>query len=120
MRTINQRDIILCDFGDGVGSEQKQTRPALIVSNNLNNAFSDTIIVCPITSKRKKELPTHYTLTKDKYDFFDLDSNTVLCEQIRCVSRSRLGMMLGSIDLDDWNGVLERIKINFSQIELFS
>ena len=120
MRTINQKDIILCDFGDGLGCEQKEVRPALVVSNNLNNAFSDTIIVCPITSKKKKDLPTHYILNKSKYDFFDFEENTVLCEQIRCVSRSRLNMMVGCIDSEDWDGVLERIKINFSQIEMFS
>lgn len=120
MRTINQRDVILCDFGEGVGSEQESVRPALIVSNNLNNAYSDTIIVCPITSQKKKELPTHYILTKQDYPFFKRDISTVLCEQIRCVSRERLGMILGSINDNDWNGILEKVKINFSQIEVFS
>lgn len=121
MRTINQKDILLCDFGEGVGSEQEKTRPALIVSNNLNNAYSDTIIVCPITSQnKKKEFPTHFTLDNIKYPFFTKDNNTVLCEQIRCVSRQRLGQYLGSIDDGDWHDVLEKMKINFSDIEVFS
>ena len=120
MRAINQKDIILCDFGEGVGSEQERVRPALIVSNNLNNTFSDTIIVCPITSQNKKELPTHFVLTNDKYSFLKKDKSIVLCEQIRCVSRQRLGMYLGSIDTDDWNCILKKVKINFSQIEMFS
>ena len=120
MRAINQKDVILCDFGEGIGSEQKNIRPALIVSNNLNNAFSDIIIVCPITSRSKKEMPTHYTLKQSDYDFFKKENNIVLCEQIRCVSRERLGMILGSINDADWTGVLEKVKINFSQIEVFS
>ena len=120
MRVINQKDVILCDFGEGIGSEQRNIRPALIVSNNLNNAFSDIIIVCPITSRNKKELPTHHSLSKDDYDFFKRENNIVLCEQIRCVSRERLGMILGSINDSDWKSVLEKVKINFSQIEVFS
>lgn len=121
MRTINQKDIILCDFGDdGVGSEQQNVRPSLIVSNNMNNRFSNTLIVCPITSRKKKQLPTHYTITNDKYPFLQRKENIVLCEQIRCVSRDRLQMSLGCIDDEDWENILERIKINFKNIEIYS
>ena len=49
-RQINQRDIYYCDFGDNDGSEQSGERPSLIISNDLGNVNSDTIIVLPITS----------------------------------------------------------------------
>ena len=52
-RQINQRDIYYCDFGDNDGSEQSGERPSLIISNDLGNVNSDTIIVLPITSKKK-------------------------------------------------------------------
>ena len=54
-RQINQRDIYYCDFGDNDGSEQSGERPSLIISNDLGNVNSDTIIVLPITSKKKKD-----------------------------------------------------------------
>ena len=53
-RQINQRDVYYCDFGDNDGSEQSGERPSLIISNDLGNVNSDTIIVLPITSKKKK------------------------------------------------------------------
>lgn len=36
-----------------IGSEIKKTRPALVVSNDANNQFSDTVTVLPLTSQTK-------------------------------------------------------------------
>ena len=104
-RQINQRDIYYCDFGDNDGSEQSGERPSLIISNDLGNVNSDTIIVLPITSKKKKDLPIHYILYKDIYPFFKDEENTVLTEQIRCVSKKKLHKKMGQISVEDFNNV---------------
>lgn len=42
------------------GSVQGRVRPAVIISNDLNNMFSPTVQIIPLTSKtKKKELPVH-------------------------------------------------------------
>lgn len=79
-------EIYLVDLGEGVGSEQKYLRPAVVVSNNKNNSFSGVISVVPLTSKRKNELPVHVKLgVKD-----GLKNESIVCaEQIRSVDKSR-------------------------------
>lgn len=45
-----QGDIVFLDFNPQAGHEQKGTRPALVVSNNVYNNFTRIAIVCPITN----------------------------------------------------------------------
>ena len=118
-RQINQRDIYYCDFGDNDGSEQSGERPSLIISNDLGNVNSDTIIVLPITSKKKKDLPIHYILYKDIYPFFKDEENTVLTEQIRCVSKKKLHKKMGQISVEDFNNIIMILNVNFKPIKLW-
>ena len=69
-----------------VGSEQRAGRPAVIVSNNANNANSSVVEVCYCTLQDKTPLPTHVTIEKGP-----LVNSTVLCEQITSISVERLG-----------------------------
>ena len=41
------------------GSVQKGRRPVVVISNNKGNQFSPVILVAPLTSRKKKHLPTH-------------------------------------------------------------
>lgn len=118
-RQINQRDVYYCDFGDNDGSEQSGERPSLIISNDLGNVNSDTIIVLPITSKKKKDLPIHYILYKDIYPFFKDEENTVLTEQIRCVSKKKLHKKMGQISVEDFNNIVIILNVNFKPIKLW-
>lgn len=106
-REIYQGQIYICDLGnDNIGSEQSGERPCLVIQNNILNYTSNIIIVIPITSKRKKYLPTHYILTNTKYPFLNFNENTVLCECIRSISKKRLGKLVGQIDVEDLNNIL--------------
>lgn len=67
------------------GSEQRAGRPAIIVSNNKNNDSSDTVEVVYLTTKPKKDLPTHVTIHSAPRE------STALCEQIATVSVERIG-----------------------------
>lgn len=107
-REIYQGQIYICNLGnDNMGSEQSGERPCLVIQNNILNATSEVIIVVPITSKRKKFLPTHYILTNQKYNFLSFGENTVLCECIRSLSKKRLGKLLGQIEQDDLEQILK-------------
>ena len=44
------------------GNIQKNLRPYLIISNNKNNEHSNTILAIPLTTKIKKNLPTHHKI----------------------------------------------------------
>lgn len=67
------------------GSEQRAGRPAIIVSNNKNNDLSGTVEVVYLTTKPKKDLPTHVTIHSAPRE------STALCEQIATVSVERIG-----------------------------
>jgi len=50
MASIKRQDVFLVNFDPTVGAEAKKTRPALVVSNNINNAHSPIVSISPITS----------------------------------------------------------------------
>lgn len=93
---FSRGEIYYTDFGDGVGSEQKGYRPAVIISNNMGNKNSTTVIVAAITTLRpeKAKLPTHvYVGTETGLD----NPSIILLEQIRTISKDRLGDYVGKL-----------------------
>lgn len=67
-----------------VGSEQKKNRPAIIVSNDKNNTYSETLEIVYLTTAEKKPMPTHVAIeTMGK-------QSTALCEAIYTIDKGRL------------------------------
>ena len=60
---VKQGAILWLNFSPQTGHEQKGRRPALVVSNDTFNDFSNLAIVCPITNTNKKH-PFHVKLDK--------------------------------------------------------
>ena len=54
MASIERGGVFLVNFDPTVGAEAKKTRPAAIVSNNVNNAHSPLVSIAPITSNVSK------------------------------------------------------------------
>ena len=72
------------DLG-AIGSEQHAGRPAVIVSNNMNNRYSRVIEIVYLTAARKTQLPTHVTIKSTPR------ISTALCEQVHSIDIQRLG-----------------------------
>lgn len=70
-------------FAKAIGSEQTEDRPAVIVSNDTGNHFSNICEVVYLTTKEKKPLPTHV-------EIMGRVPSTALCEQVHSVSKERL------------------------------
>lgn len=82
-------DVVLVNMGnEGLkGSEFKGLRPAVIISNNINNQHSTVIQIAPLTSTQgKQHLPVHVRLDqRDK-----LRSPSLVClEQAKTISKER-------------------------------
>ena len=73
-----------------VGSEQSDGRPAIIVSNDINNANSYTAEVVYLTTQPKNDLPTHVEIRSAK------KQSTALCEQVTTVAAERIGDYIGT------------------------
>lgn len=53
-RIIKRGDIYYAELNPVIGSEQGGTRPVLIISNNIGNRYSPTVIIAAITSRQTK------------------------------------------------------------------
>ncbi|MBQ7307249.1 MAG: type II toxin-antitoxin system PemK/MazF family toxin [Clostridia bacterium] len=93
---IHRGDIYIADLENNIGSEQGGIRPVIIVQNEMGNIFSPTTIICPITSKPKRKLPTHVIITPNDCDI--RKDSIILCEQIRAIDKSRLKSKIGSLN----------------------
>lgn len=74
-----QGDICYMDFSPTKGHEQNGLRPAIVISKDLYNKYTNMVILCPITSNTKAFV-THYKLNSTKKV-----QGSVLCEHIRSV-----------------------------------
>jgi len=81
-----------------VGHEIGKTRPALVISNDRNNQFADTVTVLPITSKTEKIYPFELLLSKEE-THLPKDSK-VKCNQIRTVDKKRLVNLVGALSAE--------------------
>ena len=95
-RTIKRGDVFYAELNPVVGSEQGGTRPVLIISNDIGNSHSPTVIIAAITGRTqtKAKLPTH-TEVKD-IEGLDRDS-IILLEQIRTIDKQRLKNHMGTM-----------------------
>ena len=112
-RTIKRGDVFYAELNPIVGSEQGGTRPVLIISNNIGNRHSPTVIIAAITSRvqTKAKLPTP-TAVKD-YKGLDKDS-IILLEQIRTIDKQRLKQHMGTMPTDIMARVDKALAISLS------
>lgn len=76
---------------DNTGSEQWPGRPAIIVSNDRNNANSTVLEVVYLTTQPKHDLPTHVTIRSADRE------SIALCEQVTPVALERFGTYKGHV-----------------------
>lgn len=96
---ITRGSIYYAELGNGIGSEQKGTRPVLIIQNDMGNKHSPTVICAAITSKiGKAKLPTHVSISSEVIKGISKDS-IVMLEQVRTIDKKRLKEYVGSLDL---------------------
>lgn len=99
-KTIKRGDIYYAELNPVIGSEQGSTRPVLIISNDIGNRHSPTVIIAAITSRvhTKAKLPTHTAIR----DFEGLNKDSIiLLEQIRTIDKKRLKEHIGTLDSKD-------------------
>lgn len=93
MSDIKRGEIFYISRGGGVthGSEQQSDRPAVVVSNDMNNENSSVIEVVYLTTQPKTDLPTHVTIRSTGR------ISTALCEQVTSVCTERVNNYIGQV-----------------------
>lgn len=112
---IKRGNVFIADLNPTVGSEQYGRRPVVILSNDLNNKYSPTILVAPLTKILKKtKLPTHIIIRKNYFLKYD---SLILLEQLRTIDKARLVAYKGKVDFNTLekinNGLIESEDIDF-------
>ena len=103
---IHRGEIYFADLSHTFGSEQSGLRPVVIIQNDYGNRYSPTTIVAPITTKRKGRMPTHV-------DHWHHDTcETVLLEQVRAISCTRLVSRVGRMSRYDMAKIDIALKIS--------
>lgn len=104
---IKRGDIYYIDkFGFPEGSVQRSGRPAVIVSNDMNNKYSKVVEVVYCTTKPKEDLPTHVKILSTNVE------STVLCEQVTTVSVDRLTDYHGYCTEEEMKKIDEAIMVS--------
>ena len=92
---MKRGEIWLVDFNPTRGAEIKKIRPAIIISNDMNNQHASTITVIPVSDKGEKIYPVEVELLSEKIGL--KKESKAKCQQIRTVDKSRFKKLLGVV-----------------------
>jgi len=79
------------------GSEINKTRPVLIISNDVNNQYSNTVSIIPLTSNTKVIRSFEVFIPLGEANL-PKDSKAK-CDQIRTIDHSRILNKIGNLSL---------------------
>jgi mRNA interferase MazF len=94
MARILRGDIHWADLNPVIGSEQGGLRPVLILSHNVFNERSGTVIAVAITSQPQR---AGYPLTMELVDTKLPKKSWVKISQVRILSTKRIGKKIGKV-----------------------
>ena len=104
MARILRGDIYWADLEPVRGREQAGRRPALVISRELFNDRSGTVIALAITSQRQRAgFPLTYALPEKLLP----KPSWVKISQIRTLSVERLGRRIGTLNDDEIDRIVE-------------
>ena len=89
-------EIWLARLDPAIGAEIKKTRPAIVVSNNLNNQYADLVTIVPISGESLKTYPFEIAIPVEKTGLSK--PSKAKCQQIKTLDKMRLVKRLGAID----------------------
>ena len=113
LQEVKRGQIVMLDLPTVAGSVQNGLRPCVIISNNKANKFSPNVIAVPLTSRNKKDMPTHYALQPSKVNGLKVTS-TILAEQILTVSKNAIKRVIGVVEDQHIDNVNKIIKESIS------
>ncbi len=104
MARVLRGDVVWADLDPVIGHEQAGHRPVLILSHDVFNERSGTVIAVALTRQPQRAgFPLTWELTNDKFG----GPVWVKVSQVRTLSTQRLGRRIGRLSSDDINKVVE-------------
>lgn len=110
MSQVLKGEIYLAELSPTIGSEISKKRPVLIVSNDINNQFADTVSIVPITSTTTKIYPFEVFLPKGEGNL--INDSKAKCNQIRTIDKQRIEKRLGKVSIDKLGEIEKAILVH--------
>ena len=110
---INRGQVLGVDLPQANGSVQSGRRPVIVISNDKANRFSPVLLVAPLTSKPKKNLPTHTALPCGEVEGIYADS-TILCEQLFTIDKTSIIDIVGCVSSDTLTKVNRALSVSLA------
>ncbi|MBI5085215.1 MAG: type II toxin-antitoxin system PemK/MazF family toxin [Acidobacteria bacterium] len=104
MAAVLRGDVYWADLNPVRGREQSGLRPVLVLSNDLFNRRSETVIVMAITSQTQRAgFPLAMALGSGRLP----KPSWIKISQIRTISIDRLGDRICALEMEDLNRAVE-------------
>ncbi len=95
--SINRGDIFYANLDPVIGSEISKTRLVLIISNDINNKYSNTVTIIPISSAKGKNIYPFEVFLKAS-DIKLKNDSIAKVNQIRTIDKQRLKNKISVLD----------------------
>lgn len=107
-------DVWLVRLDPTLGSEIKKTRPAFILSNNINNQYSPLVTVLPISDRGDKVYPFEVALPQSQAGLSK--ASKIRCQQIRTLDKLRLVKHLGVVTRSLLPAIEEAVQLHLGMV----
>jgi mRNA interferase MazF len=98
--TIRRGEVHIAALDPVVGKEISKTRPVVVVSNDMNNRYSGTVTVLPVTSGNLEKIYPFEVYLRKGSGNLPKDSK-VKADQIRTLDKARLVKRIGELGDDE-------------------
>ncbi len=107
---IKRGDIYWVKLDPAEGSEIGKIRPAVVISNDINNELADTVTIVPITSSVGKVYPFEVLIRKGTANL--AEDSKAKANQIRTVDKRRLKNLIGTLPAPILEQIGNAVKIH--------
>ncbi len=92
---MKKGDLVWANLDPAIGSEISKRRPVLIVSNDINNKYAETITVLPVTTSTEKVYPFEVLINAGDGNI--QETSKIKANQIRTIDKRRLFKKIGTL-----------------------
>lgn len=113
-RIFQRGDIFYCNLPtqDNECHIQYGYRPVVVVQNDIGNKYSPTLLIVPLTSKRKPNIPTHTIIDSPEANL--RYNSTLLCEQIMTINKTDIGGYIGHLSISEEENMNKALVVSMS------
>ena len=103
-RVLRRGDVVWANLDPVIGREQAGRRPVVVISHDILNRYSGTVIAMAVTSKQPK---AGFPLTFELSQPLGGKQAWIKITQVRTLATERLGGVLGRINDQDLTAIFE-------------